>query len=184
MNSDKQDFTSRWLSWLVRGEQVVAVGLLTLILVTMGSQVIARYVLHAPISWSEELARLGLIWLTFLAGAFVMAEGRHLTVDILSARLGRLGKLRLECISNLVIMATCLMLLVGGFRFVWRVAPVASPALGISMSGWYGAASVGLALMALHSLLNLIFVIRTGHPIWEDHRPAQDDLPIETKGIG
>jgi TRAP-type transport system small permease protein len=184
MNSEKQDVAGHWLAWLIRGEQVVAAGLLTAILVTMGSQVIARYVFRAPISWSEELARLGLIWLTFLAGAFVMAEGRHLTVDMLSARLGRLGKLRLECISNLVIMATCLLLLLGGLRFVWRVAPVASPALGISMSGWYGAASVGLALMTLHSLLNLLFAIRTGHPIWEEHRPAQDELPIQTKGIG
>jgi TRAP-type transport system small permease protein len=173
-----------WLTWLVRIEQGVSAGLLVLVLVTMASQVVARYVLRSPLSWSEELARLGMIWLAFIAGSFVMAEGRHLTVDVLSARLGPAGRLRLEWISNVAVMATCLLLLFGGLPFVWRVAPVGSPALGIPMSWWYGAASVGLSLMALHSGLNLLVALRTGRPVW-DAQPVVDeqDLPIRTKGL-
>jgi len=184
MTGGKQSLIRRCLRWLILAEQTAAAVILMVILVTMGSQVIARYVFRAPISWSEELARFGLIWLTFIASAFVMAEGRHLAVDMISARLGRLGKLRLECVSNLVVMGTCLLLFAGGFRFVWRVYPVASPALGISMSWWYGAALVGLGLMLLHSFLNLIFAIRTGRPVWEEHLPGQDEIPIQMKGIG
>jgi TRAP-type C4-dicarboxylate transport system permease small subunit len=66
-------------------------GLLLTILGTMGAQVVARYVFHAPISWSEEWARFALIWLAFLSAAFVMAEGRHIAVDVVSARLSPRG---------------------------------------------------------------------------------------------
>jgi TRAP-type transport system small permease protein len=182
-NPSGGDSSARLLTWLLRGEQMLAVGLLLLVLVTMGVQVIARYVFHAPISWSEELARFGLIWLAFISSAFVMAEGQHLTVDMLSARLGPAGKLRLDCFSNVMVIITCLLLLVGGFRFVWRVAPVGSPGLGIPMSWWYGAASTGLALVALHAALNMRHALRTGRPVWIDHLPGQEEMPIRPKGM-
>jgi hypothetical protein len=51
-----------------------------------------------------------------------------------------------------VVVIACLLLLIGGFRFVWRVGLVESPALGIPKSCWYGAASTGLGLMALHGV--------------------------------
>ena len=60
---------------------------------TMATQVFARYVFGAPFSWSEEVARLCLIWLTFISAAFVMAQGRHIAVDMISSRVGDRGKL-------------------------------------------------------------------------------------------
>jgi hypothetical protein len=46
--------------------------------------------------------------------------------------------------------------LFGGLRFVWRVYPVGSPGVNISMSYWYGAASVGLTLISLHTVADLL----------------------------
>ena len=60
--------------WMVRGEQGIAAFLLFIILSTMATQVFARYVFGAPFSWSEEVARLCLIWLTFISAAFVMVR--------------------------------------------------------------------------------------------------------------
>jgi TRAP-type transport system small permease protein len=165
--------TGRWMNWLLRIERLAAAGLLVTILGTMAAQVVARYLFRSPISWSEEWARFALIWLAFLAAALVMAEGRHIAVDVVSARLGARGKLLLECASNAVVVGTCLLLLIGGSRFVWRVGLVDSPALGIPMSCWYGAASVGLGLMALHGVWNTVAALRRGRPVW-DVRPAGD----------
>ncbi|MBT5018122.1 MAG: TRAP transporter small permease subunit, partial [Planctomicrobium sp.] len=67
---------SRSIRWMILGEQSLASLFLFLIVSTMGAQVFARYFFGAPISWSEEVARLALIWMTFIAAAFVMAEGR------------------------------------------------------------------------------------------------------------
>lgn len=147
------------MRWLVAVERGASAGLLLMILGTMSAQVVARYLLHAPISWSEEWARFALIWLAFLAAAMVMAQGQHIAVDVISPWLGSRARRRLECLQNAVVVLTCLLLLIGGSRFVWGVGLVGSPALGIPRSYWYGAASVGLGLIAVHGVANILAVL-------------------------
>lgn len=140
---------------LVRAERAVSVVLLAVVVTCLAAQVIARYVFGSPISWSEEVARLGLIWLTFVASGFVTASGRHLTVDLLPARVSTGVRRRLDRLAGSIVLLTCVTLLVGGFRFVWRVWPVASPGIGVSMSFWYASASFGLALMTFHTAVRM-----------------------------
>ena len=154
----------RSVRWMIFAEQTLAAVALFLIVSTMGAQVFARYFFGAPFSWSEEVARLALIWMTFMAASFVMAEGRHIAVDVLSDRLSRRGQVWLESLSHGIVAATCLLLLFGGSRFVWYVGKVKSPSLEIPMSAWYGAVGVGLLLMSLHSTVKLLQVLKTGQP--------------------
>ena len=140
----------------IQFEKAISVSLLVVVIVTLSAQVIARYIFQSPISWSEELARLALIWLTFVASGFVTAEHGHITVDLIPSRYGPRVTKTLDRIAGLVVLVTCLMLLLGGFRFVYRVWPVDSPSTGVSMSLWYGAASFGSALMAFHTAAGLL----------------------------
>jgi len=153
------------VKWMVLGEKTIAGLFLFIIVSTMAAQVFARYVFGAPFQWSEEVARLALIWMTFMSAAFVAAEGRHLAVDMISSRTGDRGKLLIECLSYVVVAVTCLLLLAGGASFVWYVGKVGSPALGVPKSFWYGAGMLGLLLMAIHSLVNLLQVWMTGKPV-------------------
>lgn len=170
---------ARLVRWMSLGEQTLAALFLFAIVSTMGAQVFARYFFGAPFSWSEEVARLALIWMTFIAAAFVMAEGRHITVDVLSHRLSVRGQLWLECLSHGIVAGTCLLLLVGGSRFVWYVGKVGSPSLGIPMSWWYGAVGVGLLLMTFHSILNLLQVLATGRPTARDGVVEEEGFHLE-----
>lgn len=167
------------LQALVRLEQWLAIGILITILATMGSQVFARYVFGTPISWSEEVARLGLIWLTFIAAGFVAARGQHIAVDLsgpaadepptkLSGDTKHQG-IQVDVIAatkssrwfsrkrlvDAFVLISSLMLLIGGLRFVLRVYPVASPSIGLSMTYWYGAASIGLLLLSVHAIADM-----------------------------
>lgn len=160
-------------------EQFLAAVALLVIVCTMGSQVVARYAFGTPFSWSEEVARLALIWMTFMAAAFVMQERRHITVDVISARLSAGGKLWMECLSHLIVAAACLLLMFGGSRFVWYVGKVGSPSLGVPMSFWYGAVEIGLLLMAGHSIVNLLLVIATGQPTVQGGLVEDDTLQLE-----
>ena len=157
---------------MVRGEQAVAALLLFVILSTMAAQVFARYVFGTPFTWSEEVARLSLIWLTFISAAFVMAQGRHIAVDMIAARVSKRTNFMVECFSYLVVAAACLLLLIGGAKFIWYVGKVGSPAIGVPKSWWYGAGGIGLLLIAVHSLINLIQVLMTGKPI-------PHEIPVE-----
>ncbi|TWU39274.1 TRAP transporter small permease [Novipirellula artificiosorum] len=141
--------------YLVRFEKAMAMILLAVVVVTLAGQVLARYLFHSPISWSEEVARLALIWLSFVASGFVTAEQEHITVDVLPSRIGPRASRMCDQLAGAIVMVTCLMLLIGGFRFVWRVWPVGSPGTGVSMSLWYAAASFGLAMMSFHAAVGL-----------------------------
>ena len=165
--------------WMVLGEKTVAGLFLLVIVSTMAAQVVARYVFGAPFQWSEEVARLALIWMTFISAAFVMAEGRHIAVDIISSRVGDGGKLFIECMSYVVVAVTCLLLLIGGANFVWYVGKVGSPALGVPKSWWYGAGMVGLLLMSVHSLVNLFQVWMTGKPIPREPHVEEEAFQLD-----
>jgi len=165
--------------WMVLCEKTIAGLLLVLIVTTMASHVFARYVDGDPFNWSEEVARLALIWMTFLSAAFVLAEGRHIAVDMISTRVGDRGKLIVECLGYIVVAGSCLMLVIGGARFVWYVGKVGSPALEIPKTYWYGAGMVGLLLMAVHALINLIQVWLTGKPIPREAHVEEEALQLE-----
>ena len=150
---------------IVLGEKLLAGLFLLIILSTMAAHIIARYLFGSPFQWSEEVARLALIWMTFMSAAFVMAEHRHIAVDMISSRISDRGKLVIECMSYVIIAFSCLLLLIGGANFVWYVGKVGSPALGVPKSFWYGAGLAGLLLMAMHAIVNLLQVILTGKPI-------------------
>lgn len=143
-------------------ERVISVALLVVLVVLMAAQVVARYVFGSPIAWTEELARFVMIWLGFMSAVFVMAEGRHITVDVVSRRLSPRGRVALECAASVAVIAACAMILPAGVAFAWQMHAVRSPALGIPMSWWYFASAIGFALIALHALLNMLRALGRG----------------------
>ena len=74
-------------------ESVLCVLLSTLSIVTF-SQVIARYIFQAPLSWSEELARFLLLWLAMMSAAYAFKIkahfALHFTVNYLPRRIQKL----------------------------------------------------------------------------------------------
>jgi TRAP-type C4-dicarboxylate transport system permease small subunit len=60
---------------------VVGVAFITIVVLTL-AQIFFRFVLDAPLIWSEELVRLLIVWVTFIGAAVVAYDGRHLNVDV------------------------------------------------------------------------------------------------------
>ncbi len=53
--------------------------------------VCARYVLHAPLIWSDELAGILFLWLAMLGAALALHRGEHMRMTALASRFGRVG---------------------------------------------------------------------------------------------
>ena len=47
-------------------------------------QFFTRYVLNDSLSWTEEIARYGLMWIVFIGGAMVTRRNTHIAVELLS----------------------------------------------------------------------------------------------------
>ena len=69
-------------------EQVCAVLLATMTVVILLG-VAFRYVLEAPLPWSEELAKLLMLWIVFLGASAGIHRGEHVTIDFLLQRPGQ-----------------------------------------------------------------------------------------------
>lgn len=169
----------RGLEMVVRMEEAVSALLVLLVLGLVLLQITARYVFNDPFVWTGELARFGLVWLTFVGSTFVMARGRHIAVDVVSQPLGPRGRMALDIVSSIITIATALFLLPASFDFTVSMNRIGSPALDIPMSVVYSAGLVGFALLAAHCLVRLIIAVREGPEGYED-----DDIMEHIAGGG
>lgn len=82
--------------------------------------VFTRYVFANQSSWTDELARYMLIWVSILGAAYVSGKNAHIAIDLLPARLSEKLKLRLEMATGVII---CLFIfavfIVGGIRYIY-----------------------------------------------------------------
>lgn len=143
-----------------RVEKAFACTLLLALLAAVLTQIVSRYVFRAPLPWTDEIARFLLVWMTFIAAAYVMAERLHVAVDIAVARLGVRATAAVDTIATVVVIAVALVLSVAGFVAAQAMTEVSAPATGLPMSVLYAAGVVGFALIALHGLGTVLKNIR------------------------
>jgi TRAP-type C4-dicarboxylate transport system permease small subunit len=131
-------------------EEYVCVGLIIVMCISVFAQVIFRYVLAVPLSWTEELSRYSMIWLTFIAGAMCIRSNSHYVIDILLKKLDLLPRLGLQLLilGGMAVFAG--VMLYTGIEILPIINYQTSPALRISMGYIYLAIPFGAFLMVFH----------------------------------
>jgi len=64
-------------------ELTIATVLVGNMVVALTLQVFFRYVVQAPLFWSEELARFLLIWSVFAGATFAFRHRTHMSIDLI-----------------------------------------------------------------------------------------------------
>lgn len=100
---------------------VLCVAMLTLTVLLTVLQVVFRYVLDSPLSWSEELARWLFVWSVFLGCALLIHHGKHMRMEFLISRADEARRRQLDLFSQVVVSAACCAMLVHGLDFCSRV---------------------------------------------------------------
>ncbi|GAA5520287.1 TRAP transporter small permease [Aliifodinibius salicampi] len=101
---------------LVRGTLVFLMGFM---LFNVVWQVISRYIIGSPSTFTEELARFLLIWICLLGGAYAAGKKMHLSINLLPNRLSKEGKRKLSIFTfSIVILFALLVMVIGGGRLV------------------------------------------------------------------
>lgn len=96
---------------VLRVALVVLMGLLVLDVVW---QVFSRYVLGAPSTFTDELARFLLIWVSLLGAAYASGRNMHLGIDILPSKLAPTSRLTLNIFVDLLVILFVFAVLVFG----------------------------------------------------------------------
>ena len=62
-------------------EETAGIVLVILLAIDVNLQIFARYIFHSPFIWPEEVARMLIIWMTFIGAAALARRGAEITVD-------------------------------------------------------------------------------------------------------
>jgi tripartite ATP-independent transporter DctM subunit len=117
--------------------------------------VCARYFLHSPLIWSDELAGILFLWLAMLGAALALHRGEHMRMTALASRLRPPARAFLDSFGLCAALAFLALILAPAYQFAADDMDITTPALEIS-SGWRSMAlPIGFALMIVIALLRL-----------------------------
>ena len=80
------------VGWMRRRAENVVALLLAIMFVAFILQIVFRYFLNFPIGWTSELSVIAWLYITLLGSAFWLKESEEVRFDLLSGRLGPVGR--------------------------------------------------------------------------------------------
>lgn len=116
-------------------------------------QVVLRYVFNNPTSWSSELSRFILIWLTFTGASVVTKYGTHLTMGLnINRFVQKTWGQAIKVLINILIMSTLIIIA----WYSWKVTMISgsriAPMTKIPMYFPWLALPVNTVLMTIYFL--------------------------------
>jgi TRAP-type C4-dicarboxylate transport system permease small subunit len=146
-------------AWLVKGLELTVMTVMVFLVVDVVWGVFTRYVIRHPSSWTEELARMLLIWVGLLGASIGVIRKSHLGVDFLVNKLSERHKIAAELVVYLLIAVFAAIVLVyGGYRLVSLTLTTSqpSPALNIQWGHVYLALPISGFFIIIFSIERMI----------------------------
>ena len=124
-------------------------------IVILFAGVVARYGLHAPLIWSDELASILFLWLAMLGAAVAFRRAEHMRMTAIVANARPAMRAYLDLVATAAALAFLLMIAWPAYEYAYEESYITTPALQV-LNSWRAAAlPVGIGLMALFALLRL-----------------------------
>jgi len=136
----------RWLRVLV---EVPAAALVLIEIVVLFTGVVARFVLRAPLVWSDELASILFLWLAMLGAVLALQRGQHMRLTAALSIASPRTRPVLQCLATGAPALFLLIVLPRAMRYASDQSYIETPALGLPDVLRAAALPVGCALMIL-----------------------------------
>ncbi|MGJ5019958.1 TRAP transporter large permease [Bradyrhizobium oligotrophicum] len=124
-------------------------------IVILFAGVVARYVLHQPLIWSDELASILFLWLAMLGAAVAFRRGEHMRMTAMVARASPGLRAYLDLVATSAALAFLVMIAWPSWEYAYEESFITTPALQIENIWRAAALPVGIGLMALFALIRL-----------------------------
>ncbi len=103
---------------------IVAAALIILMMLNVGVGVFLRYFLGRPTGWVIDISEWSLVYITFLATAWLLREEGHVKMDILLTRLGPRVQVWLGIITSIIGAIGCFLIAWYGAKVTWGLFQV------------------------------------------------------------
>jgi TRAP-type C4-dicarboxylate transport system permease small subunit len=156
----------------------VALGTCIIIMcLAVGLGIVSRYVVGRPLLWTDEVARLMLVWLTFVGAAQLFSyQSGHLTLAFVTERLGERTRRWLAFGTSFVELILMLVVAAGALLSIYYNSEAVSSALALPHYVVYG-------VLPLAALASAFFIC---HKLAAYARGKTPDLvppPLESEAI-
>lgn len=116
-------------------------------------QVLTRYVLQNPSSWSEELVSYLFAWMALFGASLVVGERGHMNIPIVVERMGEKGRKFFAIFAELVALVFSGVILVyGGIQITSLAMGQMTSSLGLPIGVFY-------IILPLSGVLNIVYTI-------------------------
>lgn len=122
---------------------VLVLALLALVIL----QVFTRYVLHSSVPWTEEVARMVLVWLVMIGASIATDRKEQYAISFIFERLRGGTRLAVLLLTHLLGIAFVLALVVYGSEYVRTNLQTVYVATQLSKGYIYAAVPIGAAIM-------------------------------------
>src|SRR3954469_39709 len=124
-------------------------------IVILFAGVVARYALHRPLIWSDELASILFLWLAMLGAAVAFRRAEHMRMTAVVASAKPAMRAYLDLVATAAALAFLVLIAWPAYEYAYEESYITTPALQIANIWRAAALPVGIALMALFAFLRL-----------------------------
>lgn len=144
---------------------LAGVSFLAMVLLTCW-QVLTRYVLQNPSSWSEELVSYLFAWMALMGASIITGERGHMSIPALVERMPKGARLGFSIFSEAVaFLFSAVILLYGGVQITSLAMGQMTSSLGIAIGVFY-------VVLPVCGVLNMIFTVMN---VWDI---LQGNIPV------
>lgn len=141
---------------VARLEDIFIAVTMTILMGLLFANVVFRYVLDSPITWTEEVVVAIFSWLVFVGASAAFRAHLHLRIDLVVRLLPAALRRLVAALAALVLVAVIGVVGWFGAAYAVFVAGNLTPMLGFSPAWIYAAVPVGMALSLVHLLRQIV----------------------------
>jgi tripartite ATP-independent transporter DctM subunit len=155
MSPRRRSLAASLESWLAMLVEIPAALLVVAEIIILFAGVVARYGLHRPLIWSDELASILFLWLAMLGAAVAFRRSEHMRMTAIVASAKPAMRAYLDVIATCAALAFLLLISWPAYEYAYEESFITTPALQIPNVWRAAALPTGICLMALFAFLRL-----------------------------
>ena len=124
-------------------------------------QVLTRYILNNPSSWSEELVSYMFAWMSLLGASLVTAERGHMNIPIVVEKCSPAMQKLLLCLAEVIgFLFSAVILAYGGFQIANLAMGQMTSSLGVPIGFFYIVLPLCGILNMIYTVLNIMYIMK------------------------
>ncbi len=139
---------------------LAGISFLAMVLLTCW-QVLTRYVLQNPSTWSEELVGYLFAWMSLLGASLVTCERGHMNIPIIVERFSAPMQKLLNCLGEVIaFLFSAVILVFGGVQITTLAMGQMTSSLGVPIGIFYIVLPLCGVLNMIYTVLNIIDILQ------------------------